>query len=494
MKLVRLFRRPLPAHASSLARLISRRSLVAASAGLWLTGTPGRVASMPAAVVLVETYRKSSDTTGDDGPALQRAVDAAATIGAVVAIPAAGLRLKSAVKLPDNTVLQGVGDGARIRGEVEAFLSANGRTSVKLVNVKLSSKNNSSGPVFTDCRNLRFERVTIDSGDPKDAATLLTFGLRLRGCVDVAIDDCAFFDINDAIYLERSPRGADCDRVSVSRSHFEHTHHGTFFSYPVGVYQYYCKNLTVDGCTFRNIFPGNPNNPAPIGYGVYEGDGHCHSTVVMNCVYETTEPRADTALCLTSTSQSVRFQKNSFRALAPGGGGYLFRGGGGAAALTIAENISRGGGIFAVESGTAGTLEIANNTLQAIAATAAIRVGANDARIASVQIHDNKISGCTGGGIFINYADRFDVSDNDVADVNTANARYVPGHNEFEVAGIIAFGPVNGHISGNRVTNTPGGGGHAQYAIASASRENNIVIDANNTAIGMETAAILNGH
>lgn len=478
------------------SHLISRRSLMAASAGLWLTGKPGRVAATPtaAATVSVETYRENSDAAGDDGPALQRTVDAAARIGGVVAIPATGLRLKSAVILTDNAVLQGVGDGARIRGEVEAFLSANGRTGVRLVNIKLSSKDNSSGPVFTDCSNLRFERVTIDSGDPKDAATLLTFGLRLRGCVDVAIDNCAFIDNNDAIYLERSPRGADCDRVSVSRSHFEHTHHGTFFSYPVGVYQYYCKNLTVDGCTFRNIFPGNPKNPAPIGYGVYEGDGHCQSTVVTNCVCETTEPRADIALCLTSTSQSVRFQNNGFRALAPGGGGYLFRGGGGTTALIVAGNISRGGCIFAVESGTAGTVEIASNTLQAIAATAAIRVGANDARIASVQIHGNKISGCTGGGIFINYADRFDVSDNDVADVNTANARYVPGQNEFAVAGITAYGPVNGHIGGNRVKNTPGGGGHAQYAIASASRQNNIVIDANNTAIGMETAAVLNGH
>lgn len=323
------------------------------------------------------------------------------------------------------------------------------------------------------------------------------FQLRFQGCPDVKIDESRFYNFNDAVYFEKYS-STPCGRCVVTNSHFELEAFGNLYSYPVGVYGFFADDVSVDNCTFKNIFPGNLTNPAPIGYAVYDGDGAVGKLTVTNCRYVTDKPRVDTALVIASTASEFIAANNMVEATDTAGGIVLAKSNGNALA-SVTNNQGIRADIFVAEAGTSGDINITGNQLRYGAGGAAmIRCGANASVVGSVTIRDNSVYYGTNGGIFVNVANWFCIDDNEAVGCNTLNTSWDPGNNEFLVSGICVFGPVLGVVSRNRVYNEYAGAGayvgHMKYGFASSSASHDIQIEPNNRFQAIETGPVLNGH
>ena len=206
------------------------------SAGIAISGEPNRIAyRQPTAsqfrpiasaptFLRVEDYRAPTDRRVDDGPALQRAMNAAAAARLAVRVPDSGLNIATQAVIPDGTVLEGTGPGSVITGACGQFLIATGKNKITLRNLGLAVTHNSYWPDFRAISQLSFENVT-SSAFEDHAAGLTAFGLRIRGCGNVIIDRCRFLNSNDALYLE-AYQGINCGTALVTKSWFEHTTHG----------------------------------------------------------------------------------------------------------------------------------------------------------------------------------------------------------------------------------------------------------------------------
>lgn len=484
----------LPAFNSGGDVIVSNLTLAYIEAACALANTLAAGTTAVAMVYLqVAAYRIPADPPTDDGPALGRCATAAAALGYRVAIPATGLRIESQVVLPNNTWLDGGGRNCVITGAIGQFLIATSISRLILSNFALTVTNNAYYPDFRAVDQLIVENVSSTAF--VDGTTGLTaFGLRIRGCVNVMIDNCRFTNSNDAIYLE-DYTGAKCGTVIITRSRFEHTLHGNFFSYPAQIYQFNCDHLFADDCDFVDIFPGNLGNPSPIGYAVYEGDGAGITTKVTNCRYKTTEARTDTAFHLNNTAKRIENIGNIVTAENAAGGGYLYRNGAGADVILIADNEADGWDIIIAESADAGVVVVRNNMIKRGNGNfTVIRFGVNAHKVAIAKAIGNVISAAQYGGIMFNGADWFEAQDNIINDVNKSNTAYNPGVNEFQVSAISVFGPILGSISRNRGGNTSAGG-HAKYGvgIVTVAASHCIRVAFDNNFDRMETKQTLNG-
>src|SRR5258708_7942576 len=105
-------------------------------AGIAISSAPDRIAydqptasqsrAIPSARTFfrVEDYKGPTDRRGDDGPALQRAMNAAAASGMAVRVPESGLNIATQAVMPEGTVLEGAGPRSMITGACGQFLIA----------------------------------------------------------------------------------------------------------------------------------------------------------------------------------------------------------------------------------------------------------------------------------------------------------------------------------------------------------------------------------
>lgn len=438
-----------------------------------------------------------ADGTGatDDGPEFQNAATAAA--GSVLHMKEGTYKLSTASTLQANTTIQGEGAGTLIKADATDFISASSKDNIVFRDIKFQMQGvTGQRMLFTLCNNIKFINCIFD-GRTTAAAALTAQQVWLMGCLGAIFENCYFYDFNNAIYLDKSG-AVNSDRVLVTGCHFEHLTHGNFFSYPTGVYQYFCDNVMVQNCTFKNILAGGVD-PGFQGYSVYEGDGAAVSTKVVNCKSVVTEASVNHTFVLNTYATDTLVSGNSMTSHASNAGTF-FTNGGPAANIVIANN-PYVQGVVQIGNATAVTSAIvAGNNFSDIVGRgtsgAAVRIGFSTSGVNRAEISGNHINKVDSGGIYINVCEHWaEVHDNRIFDVNVLNTAYSAGVNEFAVAGISFYGPIRGRVSRNHVVNTNGGTGHAKHGINHSVVATGHAVDIrdDNTLVRMETAAVLNG-
>ncbi len=344
-----------------------------------------------------------------------------------------------------------------------------------------------AGFYFTSCSDIRFERVRFNNtvSGVNGSSTALWF----KGCDGIWIIDCRFYNCEYAVYLD-AQSGVPCSRAIVRGSHFEHNVLSTS-AFPAQIYQFHCQDLLVDGCTFRNIYPGAPGT----GYDVYEGDGSAVSLKVINCHAFNSDVGERAGPSTHANAQfAASFLVQGCTQSNDTGVFNIFAAGGATVSTTIIGNPYIKNSYIQLQGvGTGEAVTVTDNTLFNSVGAGAIRIGANSIGFNTAIIARNTILTATGSGVFINVVNIWaEVIDNVIIDVNTIDSGYAAGTNEFAVAGIAFYGPTAGIVARNYVANTNGGPGHAKYAFASAASQHNISVRPDNTFLRMETDAVVN--
>lgn len=440
--------------------------------------------------VSVLDFGATGDGTTDDSAAIQLAATAAA--GGRLVMPAGQYFINGSISLPSSITIEGDGD-ATVLLLNGTFLTATSRTNIVMRNFKVDAYDATTPRMsFTLCGNLTFENITMD-GNITHSNVLGSMAIGLYGCTDVVVDKCKFFDYADNIYLDKSG-STNSDRVTVRNCHFQHTAHGSFFSFPTCVYQYNCDHLLVDGCTALNFLQGGAAS-GNTSYLVYEGDGTAIETVVVNCRDEITENTTKPhALVLTSEAANARVQNCS---------------------MLVTDLASTGGNLCIATASE--SLQIIGNyaynaryqlatfwqNCKSVICTGnecvespfwGIRIGGATYGADVAIVTANRVSNAGYGGIFFsNVFSHFTCADNIVVDCNTSNTAHSVGSNEDRVAAIGVSGPKYGTVSGNFAENTMGGAGHMLYGFASSGTTHAINVTPDNRFLHSETAVTFRG-
>lgn len=364
----------------------------------------------------------------DDTAELQAALVAAA--GKALYLPTGTYLVTGALSFPSNTTIFGDGASSVIYSNVNPVVSTSGKTNIRLKGLKFDTTGSLSMVIdFDNCTNLVFEDVIYDG---LQGSNLSSIAFRMFGCRNVTFNRCQIYDVDSGVYLDYNNAGAGataCDDIRVLNSLFEQTVTGTSNN-PTGVYQYNCKNLLVDGCTFRGIRAGGG---APIaGYSVYEGDGTATSLVVTNCltVMTTSHPHV---MVQNSNAPTCVVKNNRFYAIGPNypSGTYfnwLYNGTPPLGSVNISDNFVDQAGISLQGAGSVATavrsVIVHHNHLQNLTQSlgGAIRIGnIGTTYVHHAQVTQNSIYKTYSAAIQISEAAYAVVEDNYCANWNRGN-------------------------------------------------------------------------
>ena len=217
--------------------------------------------------------------------AFQKAVDSL-PLGGVVYVPPGTYLLFSAVVLNSKITIKGAGASSILKGAFagpDYLISANGKTNLILEDLHFNP--NGVSLIFVSCSYVQIINCSGDGVRVEDN-NLTAQGFSFNGCDQVDITNCFFSNYRDCIYLDKAG-ATPCVTVRVTGGRISQTVHGSLVQYPTGVYAYECVNCTVTNVEFSNIKPSsNSTDPAPYGYGFYEGDGvpgTINAMKVINC-------------------------------------------------------------------------------------------------------------------------------------------------------------------------------------------------------------------
>lgn len=441
--------------------------------------------------VSVRDFGAAGDGATNDSSAFQKAATAAAD--GVVVVPPGRYVISGAVSLPSNIVIAGTGQDSVIIGNVEQYLRASQQNNITLQGLQFLNPT-SARLLFSACTAIRILNCRFN-GKMTDAEWYLGgMAVRFNGCRHVAVLDSEFIDYNNAIYFDKHEQ-KNSDVATVKGCRFSHTGKGRKWSYPAQVYQFNCDDLTVDDCTFLDILPGDTGVAGRQSYSVYEGDGTAEETIVKNCRDIITQRGVAGLHTGIFTSQNARTTiSNSTFEFDPASNGRAFKNGG-RTLVSFVKNTCAGAVFMAAPPSATCAFIVENNVFKDISlgrGGPAVRIGANNRKTSKGTIRANQIMDVQGGGIVIDLCDHAAVAENRIVNVNTLNTKY-NGSNDWQVSGISFRGAHKGLVSRNHIENTPGGSGHAKFAISIGTRRHEIDIRPDNVSLGMETKAIVVG-
>jgi hypothetical protein len=353
--------------------------------------------------------------------------------GGTLLIPLGTFLITSTLAIPSNVVLQGRGAGSILQFQVSsaAAFSTTSKSNIVLRNLKIDSEGTYSSVVtFDTCTNIRIEDVVYDG--QSSASELGTTAFRFYGCTNVTLNGCEIYDVDSGVYLDFNTAGAGataCDDISVLNTHFEQTVLGSSNN-PTGVYQFNCKRLLVDGCTFKGIRAGGSSPLA--GYSVYEGDGVATSLVVTNCltIMSTSHPHV---MVQNSNAPNCIVKGNRFYAIGPAYPAatyfnWLYQGTCPLGSVNISDNFADQAGIWAQGAATTATATrsviIHHNQLQNLTQSlgGAIRIGnIGTTYVYYAEVTHNSIYKSYSASIDLSQVARAVVDDNYCANWNTGN-------------------------------------------------------------------------
>lgn len=421
--------------------------------------------------VNIVDYGAVGDGTTNNSAAFQAAINAAQ--GRTLYIPAGEYVILTAVTLVDDLVILGDGQVSKIvTGASAGQISAVSKSNITLRQINFTNNNNGSNvPTFRECENIVVDSCYFDP------TVINSTALRFQGTVNIFVTDSYFYDSDSFIYLDSWPTdsgaGTQSDLVTVQNCYFEHRSAQTGAN-PTGIYQYFCKNVLVNGCTFINIAAGGGSPIA--GYSVYEGDGAADSLVVSNCRTVMNDAKAH-VMVLSATAKRCLVTGNYFDARALGAGtpaNYLFQYGAANSLVDVLGNIAYHAAIF-IGGGqtTASAMYAANvhdNLLFSVEQnTPMIRVGIGGSYyVYHASVKNNTCMVGYASGIDLSTVEKGVVENNRISNWNTLDRQptntyaYTAGiYIESECGDIV----VRNNFIENNTTLTGFASGFCQYAI-----------------------------
>lgn len=403
---------------------------------------------------------------------LQTDLNAAA--GKRLYLPAGIYTIDADTSMPSNILIEGDGEGTVITtyvgGSGVGQLHAIGKSNITIRNVKFATNGLISFvPTFKLSANVHIENCKFVG---TMGAELSSVALRTQGSIGVTVRDCKFYDFDASMYLDEAGTTLS-DLIKVLNCHFEQTVTGTSTT-PSGIYQFNCKKLHVDGCTFKNIMAGVG---ADYGYSVYEGDGVTQALTVTNCttVCEQSKPHV---MVQNSNAKECTMTGNKIYAVGPGYPtltyfNWLYKGGAANGNVNVSNNFADKAGIFVQGAGTAATATrhaiVANNQLQFLTQSlgGAIRIGNNGTTyVHHAEVLGNEIYNTFSSQIQISQAAFAVVEDNYCANWNTGNN--TTDTQPYSMAIYWEGGGANssiGRCNGNRLENNTQVSGETGYPV-----------------------------
>jgi hypothetical protein len=423
--------------------------------------------------VNVVDYGAVGDGATNNSAAFQAAINASE--GKTLYIPAGSYILLTAVTLVNNLTILGDGQMSKIiTGASAGQISASNKTNITLRQINFTNNSNGSNvPTFTECTTVIVDNCYFDP------TVISSTTLRFQGSVNILITNSYFYDADSFIYLDSFPigsgAGTQSDSVVVQNCYFQHRV-VVPSNNPTGVYQYFCKNLLVDGCTFVNIVAGGG---IPIaGYSVYEGDGAANSLIVTNCrtVMTSAKPHV---MVLSAQALRCTVTNNYFDAVALGvsnGENHLFQYGGANSLVNISGNISYHASILVGGGGTTAnalnSILIHDNLIFSVEQnTAMIRVGVGGTYyVYHASVKNNTCMVGYASGITLSAVEKGVVENNRISNWNTLNRTptdtyaYTAGiYIESDCGNIVLR---NNFLEKNTTLTTVSSVGFCQYGIA----------------------------
>jgi len=452
------------------------------------TGAVGRTMQSKVSTELVSMgdFGAVGDGSSDDTAQVQAALTAAA--GKILDGAGLSYRITAALNLPSDIIVR----NARFVGDVSTanLMTTTSKNNITFRNCRFSSAGTYAAvSTFALCNNIYFEDCFFNMAV---GSALNSVTLRFQGCVGVWVTYSQFYDADSSIYLDKSG-ATDCDDINVIGCYFEQVLAGTSTT-PSGIYQFNCKKLLVEGCTFKNI---RASAGAAIGYSVYEGDGVADSLVVTNCLTIMDHGGTATAHVMVQNSNAphCRVQGNRFYGRAQGvtTANYLYNGGAVRGDVKILDNYSQQGSILvtggnSAANGVRSAKVRGNSIIKLEQNTAGIRIGVTGANyVDHASVIDNTVYATYAGSINISEANFAIVENNRCMNWNTQN-NGTPTNYAYTAA-IYWLGTVKaGRIVNNRIeNNTYVGGeeGYPQYAIVADASAPSIRATDNNIASAM---------
>jgi polygalacturonase len=393
----------------------------------------------------------------DDGPAIQLAVNAAAAAGGSkkVSLPVGSFLITTAVTLPSNIEIFGAGESTILIGVAAAGVIFNSTSKSNIVIRDIKTQNENAYILFTLCNKIRISNV-YGQGLRTVGADFSQYAYLFNGCVDVLVENPTLDNYNNYLYFGISG-ATPCTGYAVVRGGLlgqSNATHGTTLNNPVGVYQFECANLLVDGVVFSNI-KSSVTAPAPFyGFGVYEGDGtaaNIVSTTVVNCHFINDDGINTQAAGVTSTFTKKCIVANNTFDMA-GKIGFIY----GSRNTLIDGNIFNNALVQTGLSGSGsdGIFTVSNNKFINTTGQALIMGNTNNGgSIREALINGNTFEGGTVGAMWMRFVTYAEIMNNVITDGNsTASA------NDYESGGINFFGCTEGFVSGNIVRNLTASG------------------------------------
>jgi hypothetical protein len=206
------------------------------------TPLPTREATpAPGEAIDVRAFGATGDGSTDDSAALQRALDTAASTGALVGIPAGTYRCATPLELADGVTLRGEGEGSWLKGQL-VFASRNAVEQLKIGDAgtcAVTHADGAAGTVFRDCR------LRGGGGEPAEKGCVLFLGGSQGNVRDVLFERCT---IERTLY--EPPPGEDAWARGVGNT------------ITINEFGHLPDSGHVEGITFRDCHLGASNGTA----------------------------------------------------------------------------------------------------------------------------------------------------------------------------------------------------------------------------------------
>jgi len=190
----------------------------------------------------------------------------------------------------DNVVIEGVAGNLVVYKEnihgnenYNAF-QATGRSNITITGVNSKSV---TLCYFSTCSNVKIENCTGDGLETSASHVGWHWNKAVQfvACNSLTISGCKFTDYEFSVLLGGDAgTSTTCHQTAVIGCHFANSaiNARTTADFPVGVYSYFSDDLTVSGCTFKNLQSQTigGDTGSGCGFGYYEGDGTAGAVVI----------------------------------------------------------------------------------------------------------------------------------------------------------------------------------------------------------------------